>query len=486
MIYQIIDKELCTGCEACKSVCNFDAIHMETDEKGFRYPFIDTAKCIQCEGCIKVCGRRLENNNMRKSAYILCDEDEGGREESTSGGVFKELASRFIDNGGYVFGAAFDENLKVYHTAVNSMEELKRLQKSKYVQSDIGDTYKEAKQLLEDGKQVLYSGTPCQIAGLKAYLNKEYSGLLCVDLICQGVPSPEVWREYLSFLGGEDKRVVKFDFRCKDEGWKKLNISYTFDDGQRNVVRFEDDCYMAGFEKTEILRDVCYNCPFRGEHGYSDITLGDCWGYEQITGKRDDDKGMSVLVTNTDKGEELYKLILKNMRQNIQIDYNLMKKYNRNMFFNPSFTSKRLDFYREFKRGNYKSAFIMLLEKDRKDSYISVLSKWLESEIENNNSLDRYMMEHNYRNVVIYGVGMLGRLLIKALSPMENVNIKFCIDNNAGDMDSIHVINKESISEELLEDVDVIVITPVFAKQSIADFLYDNFDGDIVGIDELF
>lgn len=482
---QIIDKEQCTGCGACKLSCHFDAISMKADAEGFLYPEVDGEKCTDCNACVNACNRRTDYGEKRRHTYIARNKKTSIREKSTSGGIFGALAHLILQEGGYVFGAAFNEELEVCHIEISTQEELHKLQKSKYVQSDTRDTYRSVKELIKKAK-VLYSGTPCQIAGLKAYLGKDSPNLVCVDLICQGVPSPAVWKRYLEYLGGEKRKIERFEFRNKEKGWNELAISYTFSDGEERTVSFEDDYYMEGFEQTEFLRPVCYNCPFRGETGYSDITLGDCWGYKELVKEKEDSGGTSVVLLNTEKGEKIYRRISSQLDEIVEIDVELLKKHNRNLYFNPVFTAKRTAFFREFQAGNYGNAFRSLANTDRRDQYLSILSQWLDGELEHTSRIRNYLADNAYKKVAIYGMGMLGKLLWKELDRSDEIEVVCCIDSNPDSVKEMKVINSNCLSVPLLEDVDLVIITPIHVKVPITTMLQKYYQGNIIGMDELF
>ena len=300
---QITEKTKCTGCGACVMVCTHNAIKMQGDAEGFLYPIIDNDKCVECNTCVNVCNARQSCGVVnRESCYVVQGRDNKSRRASSSGGIFGEIARKWIELGGYVYGASFDYALNVEHICVKEIDKLHLIQKSKYVQSNLKNTFYEVKKLLNMNKMVCYSGTPCQIAGLKAFLGKNYDNLLCIDVICQGVPGPLVWKKHIERLG-KGERITEFDFRCKDEGWNHLCISYKHNNN-KCLVDFENDCYLRAFDETEILRECCYSCMFRGKKGYSDITLGDCWGYDEIVGTKSDNIGSSVVIINTIRSEE--------------------------------------------------------------------------------------------------------------------------------------------------------------------------------------
>lgn len=301
---KICEDSICTGCAACAASCSLHAITMESDERGFLHPQIDVSKCVSCSKCKAVCPQNNKkiSGNTGKIYAALARNDEL-RKRSSSGGIFFLLASWILRNGGVVFGAAYNEQMVVQHIAVFTEEELIKLQGSKYVQSQVRDTYWEAKSLLESGKSVLYTGTPCQIAGLRAYLNKDYDRLLTVDILCHGVPSPGVFRLYVENLQREyGKRVLDIQFRHKHLGWKNYITQVVFEDGSsENVLK---DTYMCGFLKNVYLRESCYQCLYAKVERVGDITLGDFWGYQETAPEHieDDNCGISLVMVNTDSG----------------------------------------------------------------------------------------------------------------------------------------------------------------------------------------
>ena len=219
--------DTCSGCAACVSVCPTGSISMKEDREGFLQPHINTKTCIGCHKCEKTCPilNPIEiPNDFETQAYAAINKDEDVRMRSSSGGMFHALAKWTIEQGGVVFGARFNDQWEVVHDYTETIEGIEPFMRSKYVQSRIGDTFKQAKQFLEAGRWVLYSGTPCQIGGLKAYLKKEYEKLLGVDLICHGVPSPGVWRAYLKEAIKGDT-LLGFNFRDKKNGWISNRIT---------------------------------------------------------------------------------------------------------------------------------------------------------------------------------------------------------------------------------------------------------------------
>lgn len=310
---------------------------MIEDHEGFLYPKVDESRCIDCGKCEKVCpvlNQNTESQPIRVIAAI--NDDEKTRLDSSSGGIFSLLGEKIINSQGMVCGAKFNENWKVVHGFCENKKGLAELRRSKYVQSDIGQSYKSAQQCLDRGNKVLFSGTPCQIAGLHLFLNKEYSNLVTVDIVCHGVPSPRVWRDYLDFIINsytKEKNMISvptnkkptigsISFRDKSNGWKKYgflvreatitkvkNSTAPSQGTDKKVIIYETldkNIFMRGFLNNLFLRPICFECPFKSGRSCSDITLGDFWGVDRYCHKMNDDKGVSLVFINTEKGEKLF------------------------------------------------------------------------------------------------------------------------------------------------------------------------------------
>lgn len=281
------------------------SISFKEDQEGFLYPKVDTETCIDCGLCEKVCPVINQNNERFPSRVFAAKHpDDEIRMSSSSGGIFTLLAEQIIDNGGVVFGARFNENWEVVHDFTETKEGLIPFRGSKYVQSRIGDAYVNVEKFLQSGRSVMFTGTPCQVAGLKKYLRKEYENLLAVDFVCHGVPSPMVWREYIKKEMSRNQNAVLtgVDFRDKSTGWKKYSVAIKFSKcsemiGQTTIVstQFTENVYMRAFLSNLILRPSCYNCSSKTGKSNSDLTIGDFWGVDNILKDYDDDKGTSVL-----------------------------------------------------------------------------------------------------------------------------------------------------------------------------------------------
>lgn len=293
----------CCACEACKNTCPKHCILMMEDKEGFLYPKVNTVDCINCGLCEKVCPVLHQTEKRTPVAvYAAKHDDDDVRLSSSSGGAFTFFAEKVIDDGGVVFGARFNEKWEVIHDYTETKEGLRYFKGSKYVQSQIGDTYQQALLFLQKGRKVLFTGTSCQIAGLKYFLHKDYDNLLTIDVICHGVPSPKVWKKYLNeVLPDADSRITGISFRDKKYGWKNFSLRIELNN-KSYIKKYSSDLYFSLFLSNITLRPSCYFCPAKSGKSCSDITLGDFWGIENISHEFDDDKGCSaILVYNPQK-----------------------------------------------------------------------------------------------------------------------------------------------------------------------------------------
>lgn len=359
---KICESEKCTSCLACYSICPVEAISITTDAQGFYRPCVDNNICIDCFLCQKVCPTNTipMHNNSPKEVFACFVKDEEIRSNSSSGGFFSQIANYFLNEGGIVFGAGFDENLQIEHFGVNTNKDLIKLRASKYVQSYIGNTFKQVKQLLTQGKKVLFSGTPCQISGLMGYLgNMDRQNLLLIDLVCHGVPSPKLYNDFLSYLQNEYlSKPVKVNFRYKPNGWKSFGMRVDFANSEIYFKDLFEDPYLIGFLKNFFLNPACYTCQFANTNRPGDITIADFWGYHNNDELFDDDKGITLVITNNTKGINAYKLIEselaatnKTLAEAVAGNASLVK---------PTFKNKR---YEEFWQDYNKDDFISLIQK---------------------------------------------------------------------------------------------------------------------------
>lgn len=363
---EINEKDKCCGCYACYNICPKNAIEMKSDEKGFKYPFVDKEKCINCGLCEKVCPiiNKVKIDNEPK-AYACINKDDKVRSVSSSGGIFTLLAENILSKNGIIFGAAFDKDMMVKHFMIDKLEDLYKFRGSKYVQSQIGDTYKLAKKELDEGKFVLFTGTPCQIEGLKLYLMKDYDKLYTQDIICHGVPSPLVWEKYKNNIEDREKdKIINFNFRNKENSWKSYDIDVKLNNDISIKEKASNNLYMKAFLKNICLRDSCYSCAFKSINRISDITLADYWGVQKLKPTFDDDKGTSLVVVNSKKGEELFENI-KNKIKYEESNIGEASKYNPSMIKASALPNNRETFFKDIYNMDIESAIKRNLPKEK-------------------------------------------------------------------------------------------------------------------------
>lgn len=369
----IEDKKQCCGCNACVQCCPKRCITMQEDTEEFFYPVVDECACVDCGLCERVCPVLNQSSEREPlEVYAAFNKNEEIRMQSSSGGIFTALADQIIKEGGVVFGARFNEDWEVVHDYVETIEGLSVFRGSKYVQSRIGNTFSQTEQFLKQGRKVLFSGTPCQIAGLKLYLRKEYENLLTMDFICHGVPSSGVWRQYLnelithlgnsrisvyshseSIILNSIRNISHIEFRNKRLGWKKycfaLTLSVTDEYGSKNTVLLSEphneNIFMKGFLANLYLRPSCYACPSKCLKSGSDITIGDYWGIQNVKPEIDDDKGICCTIVNTSKG--IFYVSKINVNKIIS-SYKEVFQGNTALIKSALLSTKRDEFYRHY------------------------------------------------------------------------------------------------------------------------------------------
>lgn len=306
----------CTGCSACVNICPKQCLSMKADEYGFLYPSLQHPDlCVKCSMCGKVCPVSLKKKEQQKKgeteAYAAYAKDVSIRDKSTSGGIFSELAFEIIKDGGAVYGAVYDNQFHILHICIENAEDLGMLRGAKYAQSNLGQSFREIRKKLELGQSVLFAGTPCQVAGLKSFLQKDFESLFTVDFVCHGIPSPEVWKGYVEYRAKNDNAgqlPEKIDLRSKHTGWSHYQYSniYHYGKGITYSAKSGTDLYMRLFVGDYINRSSCAECRFKGYGRISDITLGDFWGICDIAPEMDDNKGTSLVLLHSEKGKDLF------------------------------------------------------------------------------------------------------------------------------------------------------------------------------------
>lgn len=352
-----ISKAECCGCGACANICPTRCVSMREDEEGFLYPVTDVEKCVNCGLCEKVCSISEKDavpTQAVKSAFGCYTLDNETRRNSSSGGIFCELARQTIQRGGCVFGVAMNADCKgaSFRKAETELE-LQKLMTSKYLQASVGNAYREAKRELKAGKEVLFSGTPCHVNALQLYLrnrNVNAEKLFCVDLICHGTPSPKLWRNYVNeFEQTRNATLKSVSFRCKEETWRNLGLSLN-GRGKNNAVEkllipAEKDPYMKLFLENYSLRPSCYNCASK-TFRLSDLTIGDFWGIERVLPALDDAKGTSVVLIRTEKGQRMFENIRERLRYE-ETSYQDAVRWNTSEYKSVVCPARRGEFFRD-------------------------------------------------------------------------------------------------------------------------------------------
>lgn len=356
----------CCGCGACAQICPKQCISIQADGKGFLHPCVNTELCIDCGLCEKVCPVLTSKQSHEPLKFFAAKNPDGEvRRQSSSGGVFSMLAERTIKDGGVVFGALFDEDWNVLHDYTETIKGLSQFRGSKYVQSRIGDCFIKAKSFLSEGRKVLFSGTPCQIAGLKLFLGKEYENLLTVECVCHGVPSVSLWNQYLNERASKDKQSIRniksIDFRDKVTGWRNYSFTIEYMDGSKYSVPHDINPWVRAFIRNLDLRPSCYKCKFKTLQSFADITIGDLWGVEYICPQDTDNKGLTLVIVHTKKGLESCSIC----SGQFVVDFELVGKYNKALVESPVMNEKSQLFW-----DNVSIGFIKTVQRLTKDPFI--------------------------------------------------------------------------------------------------------------------
>lgn len=359
--FQSNRKQDCCGCGACVAVCPAKCISIQRDEEGFDYPRVEESLCTQCGKCEKVCPvvcpPSRSAHKQRPPAYACWHLDDQIRAESSSGGVFTGLAQYALRAGSVVYGAAFDANFKgVSHIPARTEAELAPLRGSKYVQSASVEAFREIRKLLNGGRRVCFVGTPCQVAGLRKLVGKKNEKLLTADLICHGVPSPDVFLKYIE----EDERgvgshTIAYCFRDKTSSWNCPVVSRIYGDNERSAVINWGDRFMHGFLLNVFLRPICYECPFVGLPRFGDLTLADYWGVSTRFPQYDDDRGTSLVLVNTSKGG-FYMRNTGDLLFSAPGDLDHAMAHNPHMVTPAKEPANRKEFFEAFRLGTFRSA----------------------------------------------------------------------------------------------------------------------------------
>lgn len=380
MPVNVIRKHECTGCHACCNACPGNCIHMQRDEEGFLYPVVDSTNCTDCDLCLRVCPMvkkikeaRNEEEPEVHAAWSLNDEI---RINSTSGGIFSELALHILKNGGYICGARYGRNYHIEHCITDTIDGLETIRQSKYAQSDKGYIFREIKRLLMCGQKVLFCGTPCECAGLRKYLQNDYDNLILVDFICRGANSPRVYEKFLEYLENEyGSKCEKVWFKNKTYGWGRFSTKIEFANGDSYLKDRDHDLYILGYIKYNLyMRPSCAKCRFRTVRRLSDITLADFWGVRLSDPNLDTDKGTSMVMINSSKGSDLF----ENVKPGIFHEKKPLEdvvKGNPCMCFSPRMNKKRVYFFKHLESESFESLMEECCRENILDRFKSIARK---------------------------------------------------------------------------------------------------------------
>lgn len=373
----ITDKAKCTGCTACANICSYNAITMQFDDCGHTYPVVGKDKCVDCGLCDLVCPlKKMDNENPDinlDSLKVLAtyNKDNEVRKDSTSGGIFSVLSEYVISKGGIIYAARFDKEYHILHDSFDSLEEINDFRGSKYAQSELADTFKKIKESLKS-KTVLFVGTPCQVAGLKSYLRKEYDNLITCDFICMGISSPRIWDEYIHSYWDVAK-IKQIKFKDKREGWHNWKFLIEDEKGE-HFAHGMDDPFFYSYLTHMSYRPSCLSCQFRHLRRVSDMTIADCWGIDSINPDFDDNKGCTTLIFQNDKAESIWNVIKEKM---IYTDYpySAVEKYNPYSVKAISKHPKQDEFYKLYKEEGIKVALDKYGHKPKTSIFRKIINK---------------------------------------------------------------------------------------------------------------
>ena len=478
----------CTGCSACKNICPKNCINMERDGEGFLYPNINRDECINCGRCEKVCpSLNFKATIPDRLPYVFVSMylDDKVRRHSSSGGAFTALSELVFEDGGIVFGAGFDKNWRVVHTAAENLDELENLRGSKYVQSEIGDVYKNVKAELEGDRPVLFSGTPCQCAGLKSFLGKDYFNLLTVDIICHGTPSPMLWENYLEYIA-KDHDIAHVNFRSKRNGWR---IEHCFEINFYDCGHYLNsgiaDMYFRQFLINLNLRSSCYECKFKFPNGKSDVTIGDAWGIQNYAPDLNDNRGTSLVIVHTDKGREF---VADSKLQGRLVDFDVMPIFNPCFLTSTPPDARRQKFFDEIKENPEMSLVIMKKYFHQNPNSVGVKGRDLKAE-----TIQKYVaISQHFANLrgqnVLFITPVLNMDIARFLAERTVENFKdsgsyilhMQDDGQAVFMDALHPVINYNVDSSL-ESIQTLIkdfhITDIFIERhmqldkDITDFL---------------
>lgn len=379
---EIIDKSMCCGCEACKNICPKKCITMKEDKEGFRYPSVDLEKCINCKLCEKVCPIINKTKNSEEihklEMYAAYNKDDNILRKSSSGGIFWLLAKWIFNNNGIVYGVIQDGTYDVKYARAENEEQCQAMRGSKYLQAKVDDTYLKVKEDLENDKFVLFSGTPCQIAGLYKVLNKNYEKLYTVDVVCHGVPSSKVYRRYIENIQCKyNKEVINIKWRDKVNGWGPNRITLYFKDNTKHTTISRENPFQKGFLDNIYLRPSCYKCIYARLPRIGDISLADFWGYDGKLCKENKNKGISAIIVSSKKGKKLFENIKEQLNYH-EVSQDYLTSRSRHTYIHPEENKLRTNFFEDFENMSFNK---LCRKYNMKESNIKIILKKIKRKI---------------------------------------------------------------------------------------------------------
>lgn len=378
---ELIDKTQCCSCTACVAICPQNCITMRADHEGFKYPEIEKSKCIGCNLCNNVCPVINNDicyiNDFSLRAFVLRDKREDILSDSTSGGFFTALAEKIISEGGTVYGAAYDNKFNVRHIRIREISEIKRIRGSKYVASNLDGIFKLVKEDLQKRDTVLFTGCPCQIAGLKSFLKSDYKNLVTMDVVCHGNPSPLMWSKYLGYITSKYKSTIKdIVMRHKTYGYHSGTMMIEFESGKKIYESARTNYYLKAFFGDLISKPHCYKCSFKHKEHCSDFTVFDAWHAAELASIQDDDKGWTNIIIQSKKGLSIFETICEKYeyfetdhQKAIELDGDMLE-------VSVNLNEKRNEFLKELKSSNFKHHCENYINVSFIDRMIEALKKY--------------------------------------------------------------------------------------------------------------
>lgn len=470
----LVEYKTCTGCGACKNICPVGAIEMKEDNEGFLYPAINKEKCTNCGMCKKVCPilNNFSNKNTKTPKCFAVMANDEVRAKSSSGGMFTLVADYVLENNGYICGASYNKDWSVSHIIIDNKNDLDKLRGSKYLQSSTEDCYKEIKKLLKDNKLVLFTGCPCQVAGLKGYLQKNYDNLITMELLCHGAPSYKVFRHYLD-ENFDFSKIKRVSFRDKAVKWRSDYLTLEFDNNEIKHLKKIDCSYEAGFHKGLFNRPSCAPCHFAKLPRVADFTIADWWGISKFAPEMNDTKGTSLVLINNKNAQNIFKKIKKNMFKVKEISLNNAKKSCNVTIYRPlKHHAKRELFYSNLEKLSVKENVKLCFDSNTQTKY-DVGLVGVNTGTNFGTQIQYYVLYRTIRDLG-YSVLMINHPA-KSLASTKRKNIPNRFMENPYDFDAF--LDKQYLSKfemrELNEIVDKFIVG---SDQFFRYSLYKNFD----------